>query len=149
MQFPIDVILICIRWYAAYPLSDRHLEEMMQERAVVLDKAMRYSEVPGTVTLDKSGANKAALDQLNAERGIPIGIRQVKYLNNIVEQDHHAIKRVTRSMLGFKSFRAAQAVLAGIELMHMIRKGPFNMAGCEGISFADQFYTLAGQARPA
>ena len=63
--------------------------------------------------------------QLNKEREVPITIRQVKYLNNIVEQDHRAIKRITRPMLGFKSFRAARAILAGIELMHMIRKGQF------------------------
>jgi putative transposase len=111
------------------------------------DKAMRHNEVPNTVTMDKSGANKAALDQLNAQREIPIKIRQVKYLNNIVEQDHRAVKRVTRPMLRFKSFRTAQAVLAGIELMHMIRKGQFNMAGRDGMSFADQFYALAGQVR--
>jgi len=113
------------------------------------DKAMRHSEVPSTVTMDKSGANKAALNQLNTEREIPIKIRQVKYLNNIVEQDHRAVKRVTRPMLGFKSFRSAQAVLAGIELMHMIRKGQFMMEGRDGTSFADQFYALAGQVRPA
>ena len=112
------------------------------------EKAMRHSEVPDTVTMDKSGANKAALDQLNTQREIPIKIRQVKYLNNIVEQDHRAVKRVTRPMLGFKSFRSAQAVLAGIELMHMIRKRQFMMEGCDGISFADQFYMLAGQVRP-
>jgi putative transposase len=47
-------------------------------------------------------------------------------------------------MLGFKSFRAATNVLAGIELMHMIRKGQRAMPGCEGLSFADQFYALAG-----
>ena len=47
---------------------------------------------------------------------------QVKYLNNIVEQDHRAIKRVTRPTLNFKSFRSAGSVLAGIELMYMIRK---------------------------
>ncbi len=74
-----------------------------------------------------------------------IEIRQVKYLNNIVEQDHRAVKRVTRPMRGFKSFCSAQAVLAGIELMHMIRKGQLIMAGCDGMSFANQFYTLAGQ----
>lgn len=113
------------------------------------DKAMRHSEVPGTVTMDKSGANKAALDQLNTQREIPIKIRQVKYLNNIMEQDHRAVKRVTRPMLGFKSFRSAQAVLADIELMHMIRKGQYMMEGCDGMTFADQFYTLAGQVRPA
>jgi transposase-like protein len=113
------------------------------------DKAMQYSEVSSTVTVDKSGANKAVLDQLKAERDVPIALRQVKYLNNIVEQDHRAIKRVIRPILGFKSFRAAQAVLAGIELMHVIRKGQFNMAGCDGMSFADQFYMLAGRVRPA
>jgi putative transposase len=52
-------------------------------------------------------------------------------------------------MLGFKSFHAAANVLAGIELMHMIRKGQMAMAGCEGLSFAKQFYALAGQVRPA
>jgi transposase-like protein len=52
-------------------------------------------------------------------------------------------------MLGFKSFRAAANVLAGIELMHMIRKGQMAMPGCEGMSFANKFYALAGQIRPA
>ena len=97
--------------------------------------------------MDKSGANKAAVDQLNLQREVPIEIRQVKYLNNIVEQDHRAIKRITRSMLGFKSFRAARAILSGIELMHMIHKGQFMLAG-EDTSFADQFYALARQLRP-
>ncbi len=77
---------------------------------------MWHNAVPDTVTMDKSGANKAALDQLNAEREVPIKIRQTKYLNNIVEQDHRAIKRITRPTLGFKPFRYARAVLAGIEL---------------------------------
>jgi len=73
---------------------------------------------------------------------------QVKYLNNIVEQDHRAIKRVTKPMLNFKSFRAAKNVLADIELMHMIRKGSLMLKGCNELSFADQFYALAGQIRP-
>ena len=114
-----------------------------------LDKAMQHNRVPDTVTMDKSGANRAALDQLNAKRDIPIGIRQVKYLDNIVEQDHRAVKRVTRPMLGLKSFRSAQAVLAGIEPMHMIRKGQFMMEGGDGMSLSNQFYMLAGQVRPA
>jgi putative transposase len=50
-------------------------------------------------------------------------MRQIKYLNNIVKQDHRAIKRLTRPMLGFKSFWSAAVTLAGIEPMHMIRKG--------------------------
>jgi len=72
----------------------------------------------------------------------------VKYLNNIVEQDHRAIKRVTRPMLSFKSFHYAGSVLAGIEFMHMIRKGQFAIDGADAMPFADQFYALAGQVRP-
>jgi len=57
-------------------------------------------------------------------------------------------KRVTRPMLNFKSFRAARNVLAGIELMHMIRKGQLLVEGGIELSFADQFYALAGKIRP-
>ena len=224
MRFPIDVILVCLRWYAAYPLSYRHLEEMMQERGVFVDyssinrwairflpllekvfrkhkrpvgvswrmdetyikvkgqwkylyravdkagktvdflltakrdkaaamrffeKAIQANDVPEKVTMDKSGANKSAIDQIIKDRNISVLIRQVKYLNNIVEQDHRAVKRVTKPMLNFKSFRAAKRVLAGIELMHMIRKGQMTMPSCGGMSFADQFYALAGQVRTA
>ena len=223
MRFPIDVILVCIRWYAAYPLSYRHLEEMMQDRGVFVDhssinrwairflplfekvfrkhkqpvgvswrmdetyikvkgiwkylyravdkegktvdflltakrdkaaamrffdKAMQANDVPDKVTMDKSGANKAAIDEIKVSSGIPIIVRQVKYLNNIVEQDHRAVKRVTKPMLNFKSFQSAKCVLAGLELMHMIRKGQFMMQGCAEMSVADQFYALAGQIRP-
>ena len=69
---------------------------------------------------------------------------QVKYLNNIVEQDHRANKRITKPMLNFKSARAVRNVLAGIELMHMIRKGQLLLQSGIKLSFADQFYTLAG-----
>ena len=99
--------------------------------------------------MDKSGANKSAIDQIIVDKRLEVEVRPVKYLNNIVEQDHRAVKRVTRPMLGFKSFRAAATVRAGIELMHMIRKGQMAMQGCEGMFFADQFYALAGQVRPA
>ena len=86
------------------------------------DKAMQAHDVPEKVTMDKSGANKAAMDEINARGETSIIVRQVKYLNNIVEQDHRAVKRVTKPMLNFKSFQAAKCVLAGIELMNMIRK---------------------------
>ena len=68
-------------------------------------------------------------------------MRQIKYLNNIVEQDHRAIKRLTRPVLGFKSFWSAAATLAGIELMHMIRKGQLLVTG--ELCPARQFYSLA------
>ncbi|ENM1808710.1 DDE-type integrase/transposase/recombinase, partial [Klebsiella variicola] len=107
-------------------------------------KAIRHHGEPEMVTIDKSGANTAALATLNA--GKPdeetITIRQSKYLNNRVEQDHRNIKRRIRLMLGFKSFRRAQTILAGIELLHMIRKGQYQHPAGDGMSPAEQFYLL-------
>jgi putative transposase len=68
----------------------------------------------------------------------------MKYLTNIVEQDHRRVKRVTRPMLGFKSFEAAQGTLAGIELMHMLKKRQMTgKEGEEGLTAAEPFYALA------
>lgn len=217
LHYPLDVILTCVRWYVAYPLSLRNLEEMMAERGVsvdhstvhrwslkllpVLEKAFRRHKLPvgkswrvdetyikvngqwkylyravdkagntidfllrahrdktaarryfeksialngepETVTIDKSGANMAALETINAKREKPIKIRQTKYLNNIIEQDHRAIKRRTRSMLGFKSFRCARILPGGIEVAHMIAKGQMKASGARQ-TFAEQFYSLA------
>ena len=97
----------------------------------LFEQAMRDNAIPEKVTMDKSGANKAAIDQIIEDKEISIIVRQVKYLNNVVEQDHRAVKRVTRLMLGFKSFRSARNILAGIELMHMIRKGQLHFAGSD------------------
>ena len=108
---------------------------------------MKTNSVLEKITMYKSGANKAAMDEINARGETPIIVRQVKYLNNIVEQDHRAIKRVTRPMMNFKLFRSATSVLVGIELMHMIRKGQLLLQGCSELSFADQFYALAGKIR--
>ncbi|WP_418347310.1 IS6 family transposase [Serratia fonticola] len=196
LHYPIDVIALCVRWYLAYSLSLRNLEEMMAERGVIVDhstlhrwvirlvplldkafrrhkrpvgrrwrmdetyikikgrwkylyravdtsgqtidfllaakrdtaaalrffrKAIRHHGEPEVVTIDKSGANTAALTTLNADKPEEetITVRQNKYLNNLVEQDHRNIKRRIRPMLGFNSFRRAQTLLAGIELIHM------------------------------
>jgi transposase-like protein len=74
-------------------------------------RSMAHNGVPETVTIDQSGANLAALKAINVERETPIRIRQRKYLNNIVEQDHRAIKRRIRPMLGFKKFSSARILL--------------------------------------
>lgn len=75
--------------------------------------------------MDKSGANLAGLQHVNRE--LPdtkqIVIRQVKYLNNMIEQDHRGIKRITNPMMSFKNFMCAEATLVEIELYHMLRKG--------------------------
>ena len=77
-----------------------------------------------------------------------IPVRQVKYLNNLVEQDHLAINWITKPLLNFKSFRAARCMLAGIELMHMICKGQCMIKDGYVRSFTDQFYALTGKIRP-
>ena len=192
LHYPIDVMLTCVRWYVAYPLSLRHIEEIMAERGVNVDHATihrwalkmlpilalvcrrrklpvggswrmdetyvkvtgqwkylyravdrhgdtvdflfsakrdlaaarRFLEraiglhgLPDKITIDKSGANTAAIESVIADTGAPVQLRQSKYLNNIVEQDHRFIKRIIRPMLGFKSFRCAGILLAGIETL--------------------------------
>jgi transposase-like protein len=218
LHYPLEVILTCVRWYAAYPLSLRNLEEMMAERGVLVDhatvhrwalkilpvlakafrrrkrpvgtswrmddtyikvngqwkylyravdrlgqtvdflltaqrdmaaarrffeRAIGLHDVPEKITIDKSGANTAAVRALIDDRGASIELRQSKYLNNLVEQDHRAIKRRVRPMLGFKSFRSATKILAGIETMHMIKKGQLACPDGQVMSAADQFYSLA------
>jgi transposase-like protein len=218
-HFPQDIILPCVRWYVAYPLSTRPIEELMLERGVYVDhstvnrwvikyspqleeafhrrkrpvwvswrmdetyirikgqwyylyravdtqgqtidflltaqraeqaakrfltKAIRRHGVPEKITIDGSAANEAAIKSYNEAHGTAIEIRKVKYLNNIVEQDHRGVKRVTRPMLGFKSFNAAQDTLVGIELMHMLKKKQIVVeAGDESLTAAELFYSLA------
>ena len=89
----------------------------------LFERAIDLHGVPEKITIDKSGANTAAIVGLCADSGADIEMRQSKYLNNLIEQNHRAIKRVVRPMLGFKSFRCARAIIAGIETMHMIKKG--------------------------
>jgi transposase-like protein len=109
-----------------------------------LRKAIRHNGTPEKITIDKSGANTTAIENYNTEHEIKheasIELRQIKYLNNVVEQNHRAIKRKTRPMLGFKSFWSAAVTLAGIELTHMIRKGQLLLTG--ELCPARQFYSL-------
>ncbi len=93
------------------------------------------------MTIDKSGANVVAPEAINSARQQPIKVRQVKYLNNIVEQDHRAIKRRTRPRMGFKSFRCARILRGGNELMHMIAKGKMQ-SGDLNATPATEFYSL-------
>jgi putative transposase len=122
------------------------LTEQRDEWAAMrfLTKAIPRHCVPETITIDGSRANAAAIRRYNAEHGTTIEVRQVRYLNNIVEQDHRAVKRVVRTMLGFKSMKTAQCTLAGIELMHMLKKEQMVMGkGTQGQTPAQQFYSLA------
>jgi putative transposase len=217
-QFEREIILWGVRWYVAYPISYRQLEEMMGERGVAVDhstlnrwvikyapefekafrrrqrpvgrswrldetyvkikgkgaylyravdkagqtidflltpnrdrdaaeaflyKAIRRQGLPEKITIDKSGSNTAAIKHYNKVHKTAIVIRHSKYLNNMVEQDHRAVQRLTRPMLGFKSFWAACGTIAGIEVMHAIRKGQLKTPGHSRPTPAEQFYSLA------
>ncbi|PEJ35911.1 IS6 family transposase [Peribacillus butanolivorans] len=89
-------------------------------------KALAFSHVsrPRVITVDKNPAYPVAIEELKEEKQVEkdIQIRQIKYLNNIVEQDHRFIKKRVRSMLGFKSIETAASILSGVEAMHMIKK---------------------------
>ena len=70
-------------------------------------------------------------------------MRQSKYLNNLIEQDHRAVERVVRPLLGFKNLRCGRALIAGIETMRMIKKGQLAAIKDRASSAADKFYSLA------
>jgi putative transposase len=111
--------------------------------AALSHQGVRRHGGPAIITIDGSEANASAIRGYNDAHGTAIVIRQVRYLNNVVEQDHRAVKRITRLMLGFKSFEAAQGTLAGIELMHMIRKGQLADGAEQALTVAQQFSSLA------
>jgi putative transposase len=213
-----NVILMSVRWYTAYSLSYRDIEELLLERGLNIDhstvnrwvveyspqlaenfkkkkkivnnswrmdetyvkvkgvwmyqyravdkegqtidcyfsnrrdkkaaisffvKAIKSSGIPVKINIDKSGSNTYALEDINEcllEKE-QIEIRQNKYLNNIVEQDHRFIKKIIRPMLGFKSEYSASATLEGIELHHMLRKGQMEKSSNQNI--IEQFLSLA------
>jgi len=226
-HFDRSVILLCVRWYLAYNLSLRNLEEMMAERGISVDHAtvhrwvVRYSPEllerfnrhkrsvswkwhvdetyikvrgqwkylyraidsngdtvefwfseqrnltaakrflrkalkrhgrPERIVIDGSQTNREAVLLCDAESRLqdhsrrrlkPIRIRQSAYLNNRIEQDHRAIKRRIRPMLGFKSLNSARVILGGIEMVHMMRKQQAMYAHNLRPSLAEQFDLLA------
>jgi putative transposase len=226
-HFDRSVVLLCVRWYLAYNLSLRDLEEMMAERGISVDhatihrwtihyapllleqfnlrkravsrqwhidetyikvrgrwmylyraidshgdtvefwfserrnltaakrflrRALKRHGRPERIVIDGSQTNREAImscdtaDRLQdrAQRDLkPIRIRQSAYLNNRIEQDHRAIKRRIRPMLGFKSFNSARVTLDGIEMVHMMRKQQAKYAYSLQSSLAEQFDLLA------
>lgn len=110
-------------WISCY-LSGRNLSAVRR----FFKKVINSNGVPERVVIYKSGANLAGLQAVNVilkftGQGTQINVRQTKYLNSIVEQDHRVIKRITKPMMGCKAFHSVEATLAGIELAHMIGKG--------------------------
>ncbi|MBC8733335.1 IS6 family transposase [Paraburkholderia sp. UCT2] len=182
LHYPLDVILTCVRWYVAYLLSLRNLEEMMAERGIsvdhstvhrwalkllpVLEKAFRrhkrpvgkswrvdetYIKVKGQWKYLYRAVNKAGntidfllrahRDKTAARRYFEKSMALNGEPETVTIDNHRAIKRRTRSMLGFKNFRCARILLGGIEVAHMIAKGQMQNNGARQ-TFAEQFYSL-------
>ena len=214
--YPKEVILQAVRWYLAYTLSYRDIEEMLEERGILVDhstlnrwvlhfapkldaefhqrkrkpggrirmdetyllvkgqwmylyravdkvgetvdfmltkyrdkkavtrflkKMIKRNGKPGLINIDKSGANLAGVHDYNKENVTRIKIRQCKYLNNVVEQDHRFVKRKMRQAMGFETHRTASKTIAGLETWHMIKKGQRKWGGNQ--SPTAQFYALA------
>jgi putative transposase len=226
-HFDQSVILLCVRWYLAYNLSLRDLEEMMSERGIVVDHSTvnrwvrrfspmllerfnrrkrslsgkwhmdeTYIKVRGQwmylyraidsvgdtvefllseqrdllaakrflrkalsrhgradrIVIDGSQTNQEAITACDGENRLrdrttrslkPIRIRRSQYLNNRIEQDHRRIKRRVRSMMGFKAFSSAEATLAGIEMVHMMRKRQGRFAFNPEATLKEQFEAIA------
>jgi transposase, IS6 family len=224
-RFPVEIILLCVRWYCKYGISYRDLAEMMQERGVAVDPStifrwvQRYApEIekrirhfqghrsgswrvdetyvrvggkwkylfraidkhghlidfmlsdrrntraayrflrkalkmmshcpPSSITTDKLASYPKAIRRLQDEGLLSKDVehRTSKYLNNIIEADHGALKRVIRPTRGFQSMRTASATLKGFEVMRMIRRGHFvqTQPGVTGeIRLVNQIFGLA------
>lgn len=113
------------------------------------ERAIDLHDVRGKITIDKSSANTAGIDAPIEDSGAGIELRQSKYLNNLVEQGHRAVKRRVRPMPGFKSFWSATRIIAGVETMDMIKKGQLACPKGQAMSVADRFCRLAFSSHSA
>jgi putative transposase len=149
------------RWTYLYRAIDSHGDTVefwfSEQRNLTaakrfLHKALRRHGRPGRIVIDGSQTNREAILARDTDHRLqdrsrrqlkPIRIRQSQYLNNRIEQDHRAVKRRIRPMLGFKSAASARTILSGIEMVHMMRKGQAKYACNPHPSLAEQFDLLA------
>lgn len=103
----------------------------MGEAETVSSLPTASQSAPRVINVDKNAASPKAIMELKAARSFPeeVELRQVKYLNNLIEQDHRFIKRLTKPGIGFFSFETANRTLQGNEAMNMIRKGQVQGVG--------------------
>jgi transposase-like protein len=139
----VDETYICVRgrWHNLYRAVDKHRKTidflLRRDRGIAAAQAFFRKalssvapRVPRKITLDGHVPSRGALWLLRHEHPCwrNVRVRTSRYLNNVVEQDHRAIKRRCISMAGFKSFANATVTIAGIELAHRIRKRQFMLS---------------------
>jgi transposase, IS6 family len=106
--------------------------------------------IPRVINVDKNPAYPAAMRRLKREGILPrrVRLRQCKYLNNIVEQDHRSVKKRTWLAKGYGSFQSAWRTLEGIETVNMIRKGRVRWVAKGDVlaqaQFIDKLFGIAG-----
>ena len=104
---------------------------------------------PRVITVERNAAYPKAIDELKQKEELPkqVKLRQKKYLNNIVEQDHRSIKRLVKPGMGFGSFNTARRTIKGYEIMNMVRKGQIEKvergAVQDRVKFMHQIFELA------
>jgi transposase-like protein len=143
-QFEPEVILLAVGWYLRFSLSYRDVEELLAERGISVDHVtlgrwvQRYAPELEKRLRKRLKATHAASPPAVAELKTD-GIldencrhRVGRYLNNLVEQDHRAIKRRVKASQHFRSFWGAWRTLAGYEAVHMIRKGQASGSPSDG-----------------
>ncbi len=108
----------------------RPIQEQVAHPTAAADPHPRTS-APRVMNVDKNAAYPKAIAELKASGVLPeaVKLRQVTYLNNLIEQDHRFIKRLVKPGMGFFSFETAERTLQGYEVMHMIRKGQVRGVG--------------------
>ena len=91
-----------------------------------------HNKQPRVITTDQYAATEFAIYEMQTDNVLSkeTELRKIKYLNNIIEQDHRFIKRKVKPMLGFGSIKSAENTICGIEVMHMIRKGQVGKIQC-------------------
>jgi transposase-like protein len=127
-------------------LLSKHRDTQAAKRFLARVLNASHTTIPRVINVDQNPAYPKAVDDLKAAGKLPQGcqLRPVKYLNNLIEQDHRFIKRLVKAGLGFCSFPTAWRTLRGYETMQMIRKGQVPAGGIqEQVKFINSLFGLA------
>lgn len=114
-----------LKLLSSTPTSASQAQLVEEQMTEFMTATTSVTPTPRVIKVDKNAASPKALAELKASGVLPesVELRQVKYLNNLLEQDHRFIKRLTKAGMSFFSFETAERTLQGYEAMNMLRKG--------------------------